>query len=428
MLLFGSSEAPVRSLSALIGSAAPPLIYLLGRRLASKRVGLIAALFAALWSHQIYYSQEARGYMLGEVGTMIAVMGLVGVSDQLVSGKNSPGPRPWPWIAYGAGALVALYTHTTHVLLPVLANLYFVWLWGFCSRRRLASLLAWAGANAVVVGVWAWWGWITWRQLHLAEPNFGWIGKPSLSQGLSMVLNLYGPAGVTLAKSLPRTVLLGVGGVFIGAAAFGATRLRLDRAVMLGVFGVGAPVLLFALSQKTPIMLPRTMLWAQFTVIIGLASAVAAMRPLAIRLVVVCVVAGLLVAGWFIQAEREPWRPLIAELAQKAGPGDVVLVSSVSDGVYVEYYCARMACGFHTIDVISPIDYQNRWAQTLFTGPLIQPAKLPALLAAHPVVWTVSRWADDPRPYLSPLATKAAELSLHTALPPFMAVAAWRRR
>jgi 4-amino-4-deoxy-L-arabinose transferase-like glycosyltransferase len=429
MGLFGSSDAAVRSLSALVGASIPPLIYVLGRQLANRRVGLIAALFAALWSHQIFYSQEARGYILGAAGALIAVIGLGRLSDQ-AAGEAALGraARAWPWLAYGLGAVIALYTHTTHVLLPFLANLYFVWLWVFRSERRPSTLLAWTAVNAVVVGLWAWWGYITWLQLHLAQPNFGWIGKPSLSQGISMVLNLYGPAGVTTAKSLGRTVMLGVGGAFIAGAAFGLARLRPDRAVMLAVFAVGAPVLLFVISQKAPIMLPRTMLWAQFAVIIGLASAIAAVRQAALRAALVGAVAALLAVGGFIQTPKEPWRPLTAELGQRVGAHDVVLVSSVSDGVYLQHYCAVFACRFPVIDLISPTDNQNRWAEGLFKGALIPPSALPALLAAHPIVWTVSRWADDPRPALAPVATKAAELSLHAALPEFMAVAAWRRR
>jgi mannosyltransferase len=428
MEMFGRSDIAVRGLSAVIGTMVAPLMYVLGRAIASKRVGLIAALLAALWSHQLFYSQEARGYILGTVGALIAVIGLVNITDQVTAPTRSrtAGQRLWPWFAYAFGAVIAVYTHTTHVLLPLLASLYFVWLWAFRGDRRPSSLLAWTATNAAVVCIWAWWGWITWLQVHLEKPNFGWIGKPSLSQGVSIVLNLYGPAGVTLAKSLGRTVLLGMGGLFIAAAAWGASRLRPERAGMLAVFGIGAPLLLFAISQHVPIMLPRTLLWAQFSVIIALAAAMDAIPSGIGRAVATSGVALVLVLGWSVQAPREPWRSLVEELAILAGPGEVVLVSSVSDGVYIQHYCVEARCRFKVENLISPTDIQNRWADDLFTGASIPAAALPSLLGQTRSVWTVSRWGDDPRPAMSAIAVATPFPPLHTILPDAIVLAKWR--
>jgi mannosyltransferase len=62
--VFGTSEAGLRSLSALLGTAVIPITYLCGRELVSRRVGLVAAALAALSPFMIWYSQEAREYML----------------------------------------------------------------------------------------------------------------------------------------------------------------------------------------------------------------------------------------------------------------------------------------------------------------------------------------------------------------------------
>lgn len=63
-LCFGSGEVALRSFSALIGIVAIVPIYYLGKRLFSRRTGLIAAGMAALCPVQIWYSQEVRGYSL----------------------------------------------------------------------------------------------------------------------------------------------------------------------------------------------------------------------------------------------------------------------------------------------------------------------------------------------------------------------------
>jgi mannosyltransferase len=62
--VFGTGEVGLRSLSALVGTAVIPIAYLCGRELVSRRAGLVAAAFAALNPFMIWYSQEAREYML----------------------------------------------------------------------------------------------------------------------------------------------------------------------------------------------------------------------------------------------------------------------------------------------------------------------------------------------------------------------------
>jgi len=63
-LHFGSSEWFVRSLSVLFAVATIPAIYILGRRMFSWRVGLVAATLLAVNAFHVRYSQEARSYSL----------------------------------------------------------------------------------------------------------------------------------------------------------------------------------------------------------------------------------------------------------------------------------------------------------------------------------------------------------------------------
>jgi hypothetical protein len=62
--VLGTGELALRSLSALLGIAVVPLLYLSGRELISSRAGLVAAGLAAVNPFLIWYSQEAREYML----------------------------------------------------------------------------------------------------------------------------------------------------------------------------------------------------------------------------------------------------------------------------------------------------------------------------------------------------------------------------
>ncbi len=62
--VFGNGAFGLRSLSALAGTAVVLLAYLCGRELVSRRAGLVAAMLAAVSPFMIWYSQEAREYML----------------------------------------------------------------------------------------------------------------------------------------------------------------------------------------------------------------------------------------------------------------------------------------------------------------------------------------------------------------------------
>ncbi|MFZ5932928.1 MAG: glycosyltransferase family 39 protein [Patescibacteria group bacterium] len=60
----GYSEIALRSLSVFFGLGSIYLTYLIGKKLLGKRVGIISALFLATSGLHIYYSHEARMYMM----------------------------------------------------------------------------------------------------------------------------------------------------------------------------------------------------------------------------------------------------------------------------------------------------------------------------------------------------------------------------
>lgn len=72
--VFGASEVAARSLSVFAGSATIPLVFLIGKRLISKEIGLAAATFFATAPLHIYYSQEARMYVPATFFATLAVL------------------------------------------------------------------------------------------------------------------------------------------------------------------------------------------------------------------------------------------------------------------------------------------------------------------------------------------------------------------
>lgn len=63
-LYFGRSEIWVRFLSVIFGLLSIYILYLCGEQLSGNRQGILAALFLTLSPYHLWYSQEARPYML----------------------------------------------------------------------------------------------------------------------------------------------------------------------------------------------------------------------------------------------------------------------------------------------------------------------------------------------------------------------------
>ena len=64
MHVFGHTEAQIRTLSALLGSVGLVLFFRMARRLAGRTTGIIALVLLACSPYYLWYSQEARNYVL----------------------------------------------------------------------------------------------------------------------------------------------------------------------------------------------------------------------------------------------------------------------------------------------------------------------------------------------------------------------------
>jgi mannosyltransferase len=123
--LFGSSEAGIRSFSALAGTATVVAAYGAGAALLSRRVGLIAAALVAVNPFLVWYSQEARAYafvtLFVAVGLWFFGLGLGGDRRALAG-----------WAIASALALATHY-FAVFVVLPEA-----VWLLARAPARRRA--------------------------------------------------------------------------------------------------------------------------------------------------------------------------------------------------------------------------------------------------------------------------------------------------
>src|SRR5437764_3129803 len=141
--VFGTSEAGIRSLSALFGTLTVPVAYLIGARLVSRRAGLLAALAVAVSPLLVWYSQEARAYALLVLTSALTIW-------LFAAALQEPERRTWlAW--WAAAASLALLSHyfAAFLVVPEAAWL----LWSARGRELRPVLLAVAGPAAVAAAL-----------------------------------------------------------------------------------------------------------------------------------------------------------------------------------------------------------------------------------------------------------------------------------
>jgi mannosyltransferase len=143
MAVFGYSEAAIRSLSTAACLLCVPVIYLLGRELAGKRQGLVAALLFSLCPTSLYFGQEARVYALFMLSASIVLWAVAVLLRDPRSVKAA--------VAYVFFATLGFYLHATGLLFTVACAgaVGLFWLTQGAAGRR--HLLRWTALNGLVL-------------------------------------------------------------------------------------------------------------------------------------------------------------------------------------------------------------------------------------------------------------------------------------
>ena len=131
--VFGTYEVGLRSFSALCDTLTIPLVWLLGRRLVSERVGLVAALLTAVNPILFWYSQEARSYALLVLLSALSLWVLVWALEA---------PSARRLLLWGLSGAVALCAHYFAVFLVAAEALWLLFALRSAGRPATARLTA----------------------------------------------------------------------------------------------------------------------------------------------------------------------------------------------------------------------------------------------------------------------------------------------
>ena len=115
--LFGLSEFSMRFLSVIFGTLSVYLVYRIGLLMFNKKIGLYSAIIMALSSYNVYYSQEARVYMLFVLLTLLSVKFYI---QYLQSAKN----RDLAY--YILSTLLVLNTHGPAIFILFFQNIHYI--------------------------------------------------------------------------------------------------------------------------------------------------------------------------------------------------------------------------------------------------------------------------------------------------------------
>jgi mannosyltransferase len=299
--LFGSGDVAVRSLSALLGTAAIPAIYGAANAIGSRRAGLIAAALAATSPLLIWYSQEARNYAL--------LIFLAALSFFLfVRALDERGQR-WLW-GWGLASALALNTHY-FAFLAIVPEV--VWLLVSRRGRRLDTALAMG--VLVVVGI---------ALLPLAATQRGrgsWIADYSLSGRLQQIPEHFLVGLQVPWPILPALAIALVAAVTAYAVARSEARVRRALGICVSVAVAGLAIVLLAGAVGDDYIVTRNLLalWIPFAVALAIALASAASGRLGVAAAVVLCAAGLGLAIWNVTTTATH-KPRYSELAEQLGP------------------------------------------------------------------------------------------------------------
>jgi len=198
MTVLGQSEVAVRGLSLLFGLLSLPLFYLLGKKLFSSTVGLLAAGLAALSPLYLWYSQETRMYTLLIMLTLCSSYLLWAALED-----ENPRTRMGKWIGVAVTLILALYTHYFAFFVLAFQVLYVLIAW--CSGwRRFRLREVTVTLLAIVIAYLPWLPYLFGR--YQGDVSY-WEGRLKLDEAIRKIGIVFS-AGESILESIGQWLAL----------------------------------------------------------------------------------------------------------------------------------------------------------------------------------------------------------------------------
>ena len=364
--LLGDGESALRSLSALIGTATIPVVFIMGRMLGGKlsggTVGLLAAAMFALSPLHVLYGQEARAYTLlvfSVALSMLGMMWLIFHTPQICARSDQPefekGGKHFPWVLglLALGMAMIMWSHDTGALAVLAIVLPGVYWWvtdAKCSLRALIRL-AIAGVFALALFL----PYLGHLLSHMGMVKSFWIVAPTWSDITEVTTRIFGSA--TQGAFIFFIVFWSLGIFGINALWRRGLRSVVFLLLSVGLVPMGLELLVSFFAM--PIFLDRTLIYASIPLFIAAAYAITQI-PVRSGVAAVSLVGILMIdlGLYYKEAKKEPWNLIAAYLSDSLQPGEPVILLPNYLLLPLDYYASRQKRdALQRIGV--PVDWQD---------------------------------------------------------------------
>lgn len=363
--IFGYSEVAVRLLSVIFGVVSVFLIYSLGKLLFDKKIGLVAALLLAVSGLHIYYSQEARMYVLA---AMLALFSVIGFTKIL--GKFSH--RSFSWFFYIISTILMLYSDYLPYFLWLTQNVYVAinrtslgekWLsfWLAAQAVILLSLLPWLSVFVKQIS--------TGLQAAQNVPEWGQVVGAASAKALALVPLKFIIGRVSIDDKIIYAILASA--VIIICSYPVARSLKDWQKTRLLWFWLIIPVILaYTVAFWIPIFSYFRFLFVLPAFILLVSKGISMFPQKAQTVLTVTITAIFFVSSLFYLSTprfwRENWRDAVSYVKRaQVDKSAVVFVTDYQTSPY-QYYGAPLT-------FFGPVGWQNREYNQLFLMRYVQP-------------------------------------------------------
>jgi 4-amino-4-deoxy-L-arabinose transferase-like glycosyltransferase len=329
MLTFGNSEAILRFIPAVVGTLTIPLIYCVGKEFMDRTVGIIAAAAFAFSPFLIYYSQEARAYIMMLFFVVFAMLFyLKALKDNGI--RN--------WVLFGLFSALALWAHFYAFAIIASLILYALAI-QFLNVRQNLRKIGMVALSAVVFSIACLPLFIVALPLFASRTALG----PTFGvQGFDVIYQTFLQIAGFNEFVMYLLLLLFIAGII--------QTFLVDRTK--GWFLVSLTILPFVisifLSYRIP-MVPRYLIFFAAVFFIGVAVSYRLVYSLVNSkgiiygfLLLMVILNAPVLAGYYSGYSKADWRGFSAQMQQTAKPGDfIVLVPGYIAQPFDYYYTNR---------------------------------------------------------------------------------------
>lgn len=407
MPLAGHSEFAVRYVSLFFGVLLVPLLYMVGKMLAGERVGVLAALVAALSPFYVRFAQEARMYTVAIFFSLLSTYFFLKIA---FASENAQRAGRGLSLGYVIATAAALYSHYFSLFIIVAQMVYILVAW----LRRRAPLKPWLWRMLGVGLLYLPWIVLMVQGILSIDPELRTSGEaagPNAPVAGIVSTLLEGRAGMVSLPAIFKQSLISFGpSDFTGLEATPWLALGFVLLAVVGLWKYPKPVWRWKLWLLLAFCLPLILgyligfpvgrpLWAKYfgvaspafylLVALGLAVLVSGKHSRIVGVALITGVVGLSILSlhnYFTEARygRYDIRPHIESFEASALPGDALLINPWTHfPTFWHYY----RTGHPGAEIGPEVYYPLEWIDA--------EKELEAIAGRHSGVWVIKNMPND---------------------------------